>query len=160
MATEKLLARIANVKFGRLTKVTTFHKDTSISNMFKLILTSDSNDARMSDNYRQAMNKYQHQGWKLDFSRSSHAPYLEMSLNFPTKVKISKYCTSFSWNLPSIPRYISWHHWENLLTSNSGHSRASNFSTEFDQIWAKTSGVSRGLIFGPICECHTILESS
>ena len=83
---------------------------------------------------------------------------LEKSLKVPTSKK--KCCTFFSWNLLSIPRYISWHHWKNLLTSKRGHSRASNFSTEFDQIWVKTSGVSRGLIFGPICKCHTILESS
>ena len=82
----------------------------------------------------------------------------EKSLNFPTTQK--KHCTFFSWNPLNIPRYNSWHHWKNLLTSRRGRSRASNFSTEFDQIWVKTSGVSRGLIFGPICKCHTILESS
>ena len=95
MATEKLLARIANVKFGRMTKVTTFHKDTSISNTFKLMLTSD-------PNYRQAVNKYKHQGWKYapsDFSRSSHPPSLclvkaNSSLNhhrdFHTKANVAR----------------------------------------------------------------------
>ena len=99
MATEKLLARIANVKFGRMTKVTTFHKDTSISNTFKLMLTSDSS-TRMSDNYRQAMNKYKQQGWKYapsDFSTSSHLSSLclvKTSLNqyreFHTKANVAR----------------------------------------------------------------------
>ena len=71
MAAEKLLARIANVKFGRMTKVTSFHKDTSISNTFKLMLAADSN-SRLCDKYRQ-------QGWKyapLDILRSSDAQSL------------------------------------------------------------------------------------
>ena len=85
---------------------------------------------------------------------------VEESLKFPTKVKISKKKLHFfAWNHPSMPRGISWHHWKNLLTSKRGCSGGSNFSTEFDQIWLKTSGGSRELIFGPICKCHTILES-
>ena len=73
MAAEKLLARIANVKFSRMTKVTSFHKDTSISNTFKLMLAADSN-SRLCDKYRQ-----QEQGWKyapLDFTRTSHGQSL------------------------------------------------------------------------------------
>ena len=71
------------------------------------------------------------------------------SLKCHTKVKISKKL-----------HFLAWNHWKNLLTSKRGHSGGSNFSTEFDQIWLKTSGGSRELIFGPICKCHTILESS
>ena len=81
--------------------------------------------------------------------------------NVQPKLKSQKkYCTFFAWNLISMPRGISWHHWKNLLTSKRGHSGGSNFSTEFDQIWLKTSGGSRELIFGPICKCLTISESS
>ena len=81
--------------------------------------------------------------------------------NVQPKLKSQKkYCTFFAWNLISMPRGISWHHWKNLLTSKRGRSGGSNFSTEFDQIWLKTSGGSRELIFGPICKCLTISESS
>ena len=81
--------------------------------------------------------------------------------NVQPKLKSQKKnCIFFAWNHPSMPRGISWHHWKNLLTSKRGCSGGSNFSTEFDQIWLKSSGGSRELIFGPICKCHTILESS
>ena len=104
--------------------------------------------------YKQTNSKlFEHTFWDSDIRRSLW--------NVQQKLKSQKkYCTFFAWNLISMPRGISWHHWKNLLTSKRGHSGGSNFSTEFDQIWLKTSGGSRELIFGPICKCLTISESS
>ena len=108
MAAEKFLTRIANVKFGRKTQVTTFSNDASMSNTFKLALASDS-ESRVLDSHtdfiRETLNKYRQQGWKyapLDFTRSSQAPsrflvkthfplnaYLHHYREFHTKAKLA-----------------------------------------------------------------------
>ena len=98
MAAEKFLTRIANVKFGRKTQVTTFSNDASISNTFKLALASDS-ESRMLDSrtdmVRETLNKYRQQGWKyapLDFTRSSQAPSrFLVKTHFPLKAYLHHY---------------------------------------------------------------------
>ena len=105
MTVEKFITRIANVKFGRKTKVTIFGKDSSISNTFKLALASDFESKRGEMMIRETLNKYRMQVWKcepLDYTRSSqtssrilvktHFPlkaYLYQFREFHTKAKLA-----------------------------------------------------------------------
>ena len=95
MTAEKFITRIANVYFGRKTKVTTFGKDSSISNTFKLVLASDSESKRGEMIIRETLNKYRQQEWKcepFDFTRSSQtSTRLLVKTHFPLKAYLYQY---------------------------------------------------------------------
>ena len=95
MTVEKFITRIVNVKFGRKTKVTTFGKDSSISNTFKLVLASDSESKRGEMMIRETLNKYRQQEWKcepFDFTRFSQtSSRFLVKTHFPLKAYLYQY---------------------------------------------------------------------
>ena len=79
MAAEKFLSRIANVTFGRQTTVTTFSRDSPVSNTFKLLLASQS-DPEKNQSYvdmrtRVALRRYRQ---PRDNKSSSLAHFLKI----------------------------------------------------------------------------------
>ena len=79
MAAEKFLSRIANVTFGRQTTVTTFSRDSPVSNTFKLLLASQS-DPEKNQSYvdmrtRVALRRYRQ---PRDNKTSSLAHFLKI----------------------------------------------------------------------------------